>query len=204
MAAAEQLRRLRDALAGAEDAARFEFDHIGSTAVPGLRAKPVLDLQIRVPRLDRSERFDAMLEVADYLPAQGSRPDSPGVHRDTPRGSGNVPDRVWDKRLFFRADPCWPSILHIRLAASPWGRHTVDFRNWLRAHPDQREDYQRVKLELAAAHAADPDYDDYTRAKTAYFDRVQPQFERWAAVGHHRRCRDQPSPPGQALGCALR
>ncbi len=36
-----------------------------------------------------------------------------------------------------------------------------------------------MKLSLARQHADDPDFDDYTRAKTAYFDEVQPHFEAW-------------------------
>lgn len=176
-AADRRLRRLNVALARAEGSADIRFDHIGSTSVPGLRAKPVLDLQVRVPALAHDKGFDAMLHRVGYLPASGSRRDSPGVCRDIPRGSQRVEGRVWDKRLFVCPDPEQPAVLHIRLLASPWGRYTVMFADWLRAHPLERDRYERIKKELARAHAADADYDDYTRAKTAYFDRVQPQFE---------------------------
>ncbi len=179
-AADRRLRRLTAALAPVEASADFRFDHIGSTSVPGLSAKPVLDLQIRVPALPRDQAFDAMLHQVGYRPTSGSRPNSPGVYRDIKRGSQRVEDRVWDKRLFICPDPGQAAVLHIRLLASPWGRYTVMFADWLRAHPAERDEYERVKQELADSHADDADYDDYTRAKTAYFDRVQPQFEQWA------------------------
>ncbi len=166
------LRRVLDPL---DPEARM--DHIGSTSVPGLAAKPYLDLQVRVSRVPDADVLDPALAAIGFLPEAGSRPDSPGVHRDHPRGSERVPDEVWEKRLFTATLPT--SVLHVRRSDSPWGHYTVLFRDWLRAHPEQRDAYERTKRGLAAEHADDPDYDDYTRAKTAYFDRVQPLFEQW-------------------------
>lgn len=153
------------------------FEHIGSTAVPGLSAKPILDLQIRLTRLRHDRLFDTALHRVGFRPAVGSRLDSPGVYRDIPRGSEHVPDRVWNKRLFYRPDPAQLSILHVRMTASPWGRYTILFRDWLRHNPVERNRYEQAKRELARVHAGDADYDDYTRGKTAYFDRVQAQVE---------------------------
>ena len=159
------------------------FDHIGSTSVPGLVAKRLIDLQVRLAVLPAAAVLDEALLEVGFPPHAGSRPDSPGVHRDTPRGSNQVADEVWEKRLF-TADPVdrvlGAAVLHVRRADSPWGRYTVAFRDWLRAHPDEAARYARTKLALASEHAQDPDFDDYTRAKTAYFDEVQPLFERWA------------------------
>lgn len=175
VAAERLLAPLRAVLAGGD---RVLADHIGSTSVPGLCAKPFLDLQVRVSRLDD---WKTRLAALGYVRELGSRPDSPGVHRDGARGSEAVPEWVWAKQPFVRPGPPWPTILHIRLLASPWGRYTVDFRDWLRAHPAERDRYAALKLTLAAEHVAADDYDDYTRAKTAYFDEVQTAFERWAA-----------------------
>jgi GrpB-like predicted nucleotidyltransferase (UPF0157 family) len=58
------------------------------------------------------------------------------VTHDLPPGDDDLPDEVWEKRLYVRcADRV---ILHMRRADSPWGRHTVWFRDWLRAHPEAR------------------------------------------------------------------
>ncbi len=155
-----------------------EFDHIGSTSVPGLLAKPLLDLQVRMSRLPDPAELDPPLLEIGFRPHAGARADSPGVHRDSPRGSQQVPEDVWEKRLFTASDP--DTVLHVRRLDSPWGRHTVMFRDWLRAHPAEVARYAEVKQSLAREHADDPDFDDYTRAKTAYFDLVQERFETWA------------------------
>jgi dephospho-CoA kinase len=47
-------------------------------------------------------------------------------------------------------------------------------------HDAERDRYAAIKRALAAAHADDNDFDDYTRAKTAYLDEVQEAFESWA------------------------
>ena len=127
------------------------FDHIGSTSVPGLRAKAYVDLQVRVSGLPRPGLLDQALAPTGFAPATGSRPDSPGVHRDVPRGSEQVPDDVWRKRLFVHdVDGPQASILHVRSSASPWGRYTVWFRDWLRAHPDARDRYAAFKADVEA------------------------------------------------------
>lgn len=156
------------------------YDHIGSTAVPGLAAKPYIDLQIRVRELVDARRFDEALAPVGFVPAIGARPDSPGVYRDHPRGSHVLPDEVWRKRLFVHdIDGPLAAILHIRLSASPWGSYTVWFRDWLRTHPTARDRYAEFKATAAIQHASDADYDDYTRAKTQFFDQVQNEFEAW-------------------------
>jgi dephospho-CoA kinase len=117
--------------------------------------------------------------AARIPPCQGSRPDSPGVYWDLPRGSTEVHGAVWAKSLFVNEDAT--VILHIRRADSPWASHTVWFRDWLRAHPTHRQEYEMVKRDLSAQNAGKSDYDDYTRAKTAFFDHVHDHFERWAS-----------------------
>jgi GrpB-like predicted nucleotidyltransferase (UPF0157 family) len=173
--AAERLADLRRALTPLDPDEQFDYEHIGSTSVPGLAAKPFLDLQVRVPQLPDPDALDAAVRHAGFQVEPGARPDSPGVHRDSPRGSATVPDEVWEKRLYTATRP--DAILHVRRSDSPWGRYTVLFRDWLRAHPEEAADYERTKRELAHQHAGDRDFDDYTRAKTDYFDRVQHRFE---------------------------
>lgn len=54
------------------------FDHIGSTSVPGLAAKNIIDLQIRVPALPTYDELDDIFGIFGYRRALGARPDSPG------------------------------------------------------------------------------------------------------------------------------
>ena len=176
--AAQLLDQIRVALDGLPGAAEAEFDHIGSTSVPGLAAKPFLDLQVRILPLPSDVELWSRLAPIGFQRARGARSDSPGVHRDTPRGDERVPREVWEKSLFVASEAS--AILHVRRTDSPWGRYTVWFRDWLRAHPDARRRYETTKRELSQANAGKADFDDYTRAKTVFFDEVQSVFTTWA------------------------
>lgn len=154
------------------------YDHIGSTSVPGLAAKPFLDLQVQMLPLPDETSTVARLSLLGFRRELGARPDSPGVHSDIPRG-GHLPDpAVWSKLLFVHDDA--RVVLHIRRSDSPWAQYTVWFRDWLCAHPAERRRYETLKRELSARERGKADYDDYTRAKTAFFDEVQDAFEKWA------------------------
>lgn len=160
-------------------------EHIGSTAVPGLGAKPILDLQVRVPELLDDELMDAALAAAGFTRALGARPDSPGVAFDTPRPGAPTHPALYAKQLFHRvaqgADP--EIILHVRRADSPFAAFVATFRDWLAADPANAARYCAVKRELADVHGGDADYDDYTRAKGAFFDEIQPELDAFAAAG---------------------
>ncbi|KTS83320.1 hypothetical protein NS183_15670 [Microbacterium testaceum] len=147
--------------------------------MPGLAAKPFVDLQVRISPLPGEEDLRARLHPLGFVRARGSRPDSPGVDRDLPRGRRVVDPAVWKKRLYWHEDA--RAILHVRRLDSPWGQYTLWFRDWLRAYPAERDRYARVKEALSAQQVGKADYDDYTRAKTAFFDEVQAAFEAWAA-----------------------
>nr|WP_201468574.1 GrpB family protein [Microbacterium hydrocarbonoxydans] len=179
--AARMLSALRVAFDGVAGVDAASFDHIGSTAVAGLPAKPLIDLQVRISPLPDDDDLVSRLAPLGFVRARGSRPDSPGVDRDLPRGSHPHPAdaAVWEKSLFWNERE--QAILHVRRADSPWGLYTVWFRDWLRSTPDARDRYAAEKRRLSLDQVGKADYDDYTRAKTGFFDRVQPQFERWAA-----------------------
>ncbi|WNV73944.1 GrpB family protein [Geodermatophilus sp. DSM 44513] len=171
------------ALAAADPADRLglrRVDHVGSTAVPGLAAKPFLDLQLTVDRLPDVAWLAAALAPLGWVPASGARPDSPGVHRDLPAGHDTASAEVFAKRLLVAPDPVRPAILHVRLTGSPFGRRVVRFRDRLRADPQLRRDYEQVKRRAAAAHADARDYDDYTRDKGAWLAGVHPHTDTWA------------------------
>jgi GrpB-like predicted nucleotidyltransferase (UPF0157 family) len=177
-------RRILAALAHLPGSEEFSVEHIGSTSVPGLAAKPIVDLQLGVPDLERLPGISEALVKFGFVDVAAHRPNSPGVLADQPRGRF-AESGTWDKRLFVSVDRWQAAILHVRQIGSPWWGYTVEFRDWLRANPAARDAYQRMKLDLAAAHANDVDYDKYTVGKTAFFDQVQPEFEAWNASRRH-------------------
>ena len=148
-------------------------DHVGSTAVPGLPAKDVLDLQVTVGSLDDAD------SAADALAAAGF-PRWPGTWRDTPRPQHPEPGD-WQKRLHGNADPGRAVNVHIRAAGSPGWRYALLFRDWLRANPDAAAAYLAEKRRLAGLHASDASTGAYARAKEDWFSRTaDPQMNRWA------------------------
>jgi dephospho-CoA kinase len=178
-AAARMLGRIRGGLIrrGLDDG-RWTYDHIGSTAVPDLRAKSFVDLQIGLdPLPPEGSPVDEVLASVGFLATKGARRDSPGVYRDSIKDPGLAPPEAYRKRLYFRGDPVLPSILHVRLLGSPWWSYTVQFRDWLRSNPAGRRAYEQMKQRAADAHAKDSDFDDYTRAKGVFFDQVQTDYE---------------------------
>ncbi|WBB67370.1 dephospho-CoA kinase [Micromonospora sp. WMMD812] len=157
--------RIRHALAPADP----RIDHIGSTAVPGLAGKDVIDIQLTVPTLAEADG-----PLAERLAGAGF-PRVPGEWWDSPRPARGG---RWEKRLHGSADPGRPVHLHVRAADSPGWRYALLMRDHLRADPDQRAAYLLLKRELAAAA---PDSATYSTARDPWFDEEHLRAEEWAA-----------------------
>ncbi|MFF1253419.1 dephospho-CoA kinase [Pseudarthrobacter sp. NPDC058329] len=171
---ANDARRLMDRIvkvlpAGQQDA--VTVDHIGSTSVPGLDAKDVIDLQLTVPDLGVADALAPALAAGGY-------PAIPGITGDSPKPSHPNPED-WRKRIHANADPGRPVNLHIRAAGSPGWRFALCFRDWLRAEPAAAAEYLALKRRLAAAHAGDASTSDYAEAKEDWFTAVEEPLERW-------------------------
>ena len=167
--------RILGATAGLPGADGFRVDHIGSTAVPGLAAKPIVDLQLRVGDLPSEDAMSEALEPLGFVLAPGARADSPGVTADTPRPGSDADPSKHAKLLFHRpATEHEPEIiLHVRRQDSPFADFVVAFRDWLRDDARAAESYERVKRELAGRFEGAADYDDYTRAKAEFLANAQ-------------------------------
>ncbi|MEV8263493.1 GrpB family protein [Microbacterium sp. NPDC077057] len=170
--------RLGARIAAAFDGVPVRVDHIGSTAVPGLRAKPIIDLQVGVRDLADADAAEQRLGDAGFVNVQRIVPDAPGVSRDNARTGGD-PDE-WSKRLFASVDARARAIVHVRRVGASNGRYALLFRDWLRADPEARDEYAALKTALASAHRGDRDFDGYARAKDHWFDRAQGEMEAWA------------------------
>src|SRR5205085_2129958 len=135
--------RLRAALG--ERALRI--DHIGSTSVPGLAAKDIVDLQVIVA--DLAPLHEAFA-TAGFEPRFGG--EVVGDH--VPPGWRG--DRsAWRKRLYGPVDGRRVNA-HVRVAGSPNERYALLFRDYLRSHPQVRDDWAATKGRIAA-DAADID-----------------------------------------------
>lgn len=136
-------------------------DHVGSTAVPGLDAKDVIDLQLTVRDLETADRIAPLLAEAGF-------PRWPGVVADNAKPSHPDP-AAWGKRLHGNADPGRPVNLHVRAAGSPGWRFALCFRDWLRDDDAARTDYLAEKLRVAELHRVDKSTAGYAADKEAWF-----------------------------------
>ncbi|QDY91205.1 dephospho-CoA kinase [Arthrobacter sp. UKPF54-2] len=148
-------------------------DHIGSTAVPGLDAKDVLDLQLTVPDLATADRLEPLLAAAGF-------PRWPGIGADNPKPAHPDP-AAWDKRVHGNADPGRPVNLHVRAAGSPGWRYALCFRDWLRDDAAARADYVAEKRRAARRHGVDKSTAGYAADKEDWFTHyAAPRMEDWA------------------------
>ena len=149
-AAARDLSRTLGALA-------VRMDHIGSTAVPGLAAKPVIDIQVSVAELHPVRPYRDALEPLGY------------VHRPHPE----VPDRE-----FFR--PPGPRTVHLHVVAtgSRCEREHLLMRDFLRTHDAAASRYASLKRHLAEQFRdARQEYQD---GKSPFLEELLVEAEEWA------------------------
>jgi GrpB-like predicted nucleotidyltransferase (UPF0157 family) len=149
---AAEARQIRRALRGLA----LRVEHVGSTAVPGLSAKPVIDIQVSVACLNPFEPYVQLLGALGY------------VHV-----SFGEFDRVYP---FFQRPAEWPCTHHVHLCESgseQEARHLA-FRDHLRNHPEVARQYLELKKSLAARHhgATNESRESYSLAKSNFVEAV--------------------------------
>lgn len=171
-------------LAALAPSARY-VEHIGSTSIPGMAAKPVYDLQVSVADLGVAEAiFDGPLADRGFERSPYQRDHVPAYSDDDPAR--------WEKRLWCRRrgpgsavshgsdTPDRPAVnLHVRLLGSPNERLALLFRDWFRAHPEAIAAYAEFKRRLAGVVPATGVYSD---VKDPVVDLVMAVAEPWAAT----------------------
>jgi dephospho-CoA kinase len=149
----------------------LRLDHIGSTSIPGIAAKNVLDIQLGVESLAVADELIAPLAKAGFVLY-------PDLTQDNSSPLDPDPGR-WRKRVVGSTDPGrWVNV-HLRMIDGPGWRQTLLFRDWLRATPEWAARYQALKEELAARFAAG-DSCDYGEAKSPWMREAFVEMERWA------------------------
>jgi GrpB-like predicted nucleotidyltransferase (UPF0157 family) len=147
----------------------LRIDHIGSTSVPGLAAKEVIDVQVTVR--DLSAELAARFAQAGYV----RRVEVTHDHRP-PNAPG--PDSVWEKQYYQPAPPARRTHIHVRRAGSANGRYALLFRDYLRTHPLAAAAYAQVKQALARQRSSD--WSLYYEVKDPVCDIIMAGAEDWA------------------------
>jgi len=125
--------RIGAALGGAATA----IHHIGSTAIPGIFAKPIIDILVEAPSVEAVDEKTASMEALGY----------------EAKGEFGIPGR----RYFRKNDEAGIRQFHVHaFAADSEGvvRHLA-FRDYLRSHPDAAQEYSQLKRELAERYPTD-------------------------------------------------
>ena len=159
----DDARRIIDRIQTACGAKIVRVDHIGSTAVPGMDAKDVVDIQVTVAALEIADDIAGALLNAGYPRLGHITTDTP--HTDDPS--------LWRKRIHCAADPGRPANIHLRVAGWPGQQFALLFTDWLVANPGVRTEYRAVKRRaLTAPH--------YTDAKEPWFLDAYRRAWEWA------------------------
>ncbi len=149
---------MRARLAAALRSTAIRIDHVGSTAVSGVAAKPIVDIQVSVPDVDDEDTYRAPIEGCGFALRY--------------RESGH---------RYFRPPPGltrhWQ--IHVCAIGSEWQRVHLLFRDYLRTHPAEAERYAAKKREVAFQHPTDRIA--YTDAKGPMINEMLARAEDWAA-----------------------
>ena len=145
----KEVAAIRQAVPGNID---FTAVHFGSTAVPGLAAKPIIDILLLVPERSQWPALVSPLESIGY--AFWSANPNP------------------DRTFFVKGMPPFGTgrTHHVHIREADDARDVVVFRDYLRAHPGEAARYEALKYELAEDY--ENDREAYTAAKTGYVDGV--------------------------------
>jgi GrpB-like predicted nucleotidyltransferase (UPF0157 family) len=136
-------------IAGALGATAVSIEHIGSTSVPGLAAKPIIDILAVVPDSADESSYLPQLQAAGYVL--------------------RVREPEWNEHRMFRT-PERDVHVHVYSVGCPEIQRNLAFRDRLRRNPGDLRRYERTKRELAARSW--PDMNDYANAKTEVVESI--------------------------------
>jgi dephospho-CoA kinase len=178
----DQAARIVARLKTACGANALRVDHIGSTAVPGLDAKDVIDIQVTIESLAAADELTAALRSAGYPRIDDVSSDVVKLDaRSTAEGFDHSGDAaLWRKRLHGSADPGRPTFVHLRVDGWPNQQFALLFVDWLKANPDVRDEYLSVKRDAERAASPDGDIERYLAVKEPWFLEAYRRAWDWA------------------------
>ena len=165
----QEFEPIRAALQDVLGRRAIRIDHIGSTSVPGLGAKDVIDIQITVQEL--SPKIIQKMTNAGYEHLGN-------ITRDhVPLGEDEDP-KLWRKLFFNQPQGQRRANIHVRVDGNPNQRYPLLFRDYLRAHPNSAKSIELIKREIAKRHA--DDVEAYYDIKDPVYDLIWDAAQEWA------------------------
>jgi GrpB-like predicted nucleotidyltransferase (UPF0157 family) len=156
----DRFRQIAQPMRAALGEAVLRIDHIGSTAIPGAGAKPIIDVQIAVQSFDSFDTIRLPLEALGYV----WRADNPDL----------------TKRYFREAHGTRRTHIHVRRVGSWPEQLALLFRDYMRQHPDDVRLYTDLKRDLAGRYQ--DDRQGYTDAKGPFVWQIMAKADRWSQV----------------------
>ena len=138
----------------------LEIEHMGSTAVQGLGAKPIIDIMVAIDHLSDTEKCIEPLRSIGY--------------KYVPEHEEEIP---W-RRFFNKGRPPKEQHYHLHMVQKGsgfWKRHLL-FRDYLRMHPNVAQQYYHLKKELASKYGVNREA--YTSAKTSFIESIVAKAKR--------------------------
>ena len=137
-----------------------EMAHVGSTAIPTIQAKPILDIAVAVDDFNTLLAYEKQLRAAGFY----YRPNAQaGVRGQLLFASGSYYDGSGNLQTHF---------IHIVRTGSVDWQNYILFRDYLRTHSDAAGAYERLKLALAAKLPTDSGREDYVQGKQSFIRSV--------------------------------
>ncbi len=137
----------------------IQLHHIGSTAIPGILAKPIIDLLGTVPSLSDADAKSLALESLGYQVM----------------GAYGIEGRRYFRK--FHSDGTRTHHLHVFKEGSQHAERHLAFRDYLIAHPKVAKEYSELKESLTSGDA--PTWDAYMDGKDPFVSGVEPQAVNW-------------------------
>ncbi|MDF1497294.1 MAG: GrpB family protein [Patescibacteria group bacterium] len=138
----------------------IKIEHVGSTAVPGMSAKPTIDVLVVVKDVLEVDKLNEKMKELGY--------DAYGEYV----GKGG--------RFFAKEENCERVVnVHCFPEDHPKVADLIGMRDYLRSHPEESKAYAELKLELARQYP--DDYFEYRKAKDIYIQELKKKVENWNA-----------------------
>ncbi|MDR2237930.1 MAG: GrpB family protein [Chryseobacterium sp.] len=184
-----QFESIKDELKKSTGSLNPEIEHIGSTSVEGLSAKPIIDIMIGVKDEVELDQIPPLLLSQDYVYYEKYNQEMPYRRffiklTDRPQNLGfpeviysgaEIPEALHNHHL---------RIAHIHaipVSSEHWLRH-IAFRDYLRTYPDVKQEYQQLKEKLSTMEWFDGN--DYNEAKDPFIKREEANAVQWYLSTH--------------------
>ena len=136
----------------------LKIHHIGSTSIPGMDAKPIIDILMVVQDIQKMDSFNQIMQCVGYIL----------------KGENGIPGR----RFFIKGDEAHHTHhLHVfQKGHADITRH-LNFRDYLIAHPEKASEYARLKHRLALQHYLD--IESYQAGKEQFIQLIDQKAKKW-------------------------